>query len=271
MLAQHGLHTLLIDREGFPREKACGDAVPATCIAALHEIGMGPFDPVEFFDIDKILIQGPKGVKLTLGLSEYQGSSAAMVSRLVLDQTIHDFAVAKGAEPITAMVTAPIVEDGRVVGVKAREGKQESEFRAKIVIAADGATSVIARTLKSYERPDSMAAVALRGYIDTDEELDRLIEFVFLDVIQPGYAWFFPMGEHRANVGVGMRSDHYKKQDKTLNEALNYYVKSLQGRIGAHKLEGIKRRLFRRLASAISLPMDWRSTISCGSRNSPDA
>ena len=230
--AQKGLHTLLMDYEEFPREKPCGDAVPANCIAKLRSLGMGPFDPVEFYDIEKVLIQGPKGARLVVDVGTIGESSSCIVSRLILDTTIHDFAIKSGAETCQMRVSAPIVENGQVVGVRARVGKQETEFRAKVVIGADGATSVLARALKSYDRPDNMAAVARRGYIETDTDLDRLIEFVFLDEIQPGYAWFFPMGKRRANIGVGMRSDHYKKQNKTLDDAMNYYLRKMRPRLG---------------------------------------
>jgi geranylgeranyl reductase family protein len=238
--AMKGLKTLLLDYEEFPREKPCGDAVPSSCIAHLKSLGMGPFDPVEFYGIDKVMIQGPKGAQLTVDIHTIGEASSCIVSRLVFDTVIHDFAIAKGAEPCQMRVTAPIVENGQVVGVKAKAGKQEAEFRGKIVIAADGATSVLGRALKSFDRPDNLSAVARRGYIETDVDMERLIEFVFLDEIQPGYAWFFPMSPRRANIGVGMRSDHYKKQNKTLDDALNYYLKSLKARIGEHHVTDIR-------------------------------
>jgi flavin-dependent dehydrogenase len=84
--------------------------------------------------------------------------------------------------------------------------------------------------------------VALRAYIDSDADLGRGIDFVFLDKIQPGYAWLFPISERRANVGVGMRSDFFKKSRYTLTEALDYYLSLPYMRqiIGAHKPENVK-------------------------------
>ena len=39
--AKNGLKTLLIDREQFPRDKPCGDAVPGSCFRVMREMGLG--------------------------------------------------------------------------------------------------------------------------------------------------------------------------------------------------------------------------------------
>src|SRR5262249_49886011 len=150
-------------------------------------------------------------------------------------------ALSCGVQTKHMQVTAPLIEDGYVVGVKGKVDRQNVEFRSKVVIAADGATSVIARALKSHQEHEDRWAVALRAYVKTDVDLDRQIEFEFLDKIQPGYAWFFPMNKHYANIGVGMRSDFYKKQDKTLKEALDYYITTppIRKLIGNNKPENL--------------------------------
>ncbi|HMT21592.1 MAG TPA: FAD-dependent oxidoreductase, partial [Promineifilum sp.] len=39
-LAQRGHDVLLIDRQTFPRDKICGDAVSLGCIEIMNELGM---------------------------------------------------------------------------------------------------------------------------------------------------------------------------------------------------------------------------------------
>ncbi|MEJ2748622.1 MAG: FAD-dependent oxidoreductase, partial [Anaerolineae bacterium] len=39
-LAQQGYDVLLLDRHRFPRDKTCGDAVPAGAIDTLNHLGM---------------------------------------------------------------------------------------------------------------------------------------------------------------------------------------------------------------------------------------
>lgn len=240
--AKAGLKTLLLERETFPREKACGDAVPISCFKVLHEMGLGPFDEEQFFRISKLLIRGPKRASMLFNLTVEKEVASCIVSREVFDDTLYRHALSCGTQTKQMQVTAPLIEDGQVVGVKGKVGRQNIELRSKVVIAADGATSVIARALKSHLEREDRWAVALRAYIETDVDLDRTIEFEFLDKIQPGYAWFFPMSKRYANIGVGMRSDFYKKQDKSLKEALDYYLTTppIRKLIGNHQPDNLK-------------------------------
>ncbi|MEP7288414.1 MAG: NAD(P)/FAD-dependent oxidoreductase [Chloroflexota bacterium] len=242
VLAQKGLHTLLVDRESFPREKACGDAVPATCFEILRDLNVNDFGPEEIFSINRIFVKGPLKRSIALDLHQQGDANAGIVSRYVFDRALYDHALASGAEFCQLNVQGPLLEAGKVVGIRAKSGKHEIEYRSKIVIAADGATSVIARALNPTPRTDSTTAIALRGYIETDVDLDRTIDLVFLSEVQPGYAWFFPMNKHQANIGVGMRADRYKNQDKTLQEMLDLYLKSpeIRDRVGQHKVTDLR-------------------------------
>src|SRR5258708_6024308 len=240
--AQAGLRTLLVDRENFPREKACGDAVPATCFRILKDLNVDITASDEFFAVNKVYVKGPRGTNITLALHEQQGMEPSIVSRYVFDRAIYDQALANGAEFCNVSVTGPIVENGQVVGVKAKQGKEEVEYRAKVVIAADGATSSIARALSGAQRSDKHTAIALRGYVESSVELDPTIDLVFLSEVQPGYAWFFPINKHMANIGVGLRSDSYKNQDKTLQDMLDIYLKTPQvkSRMSDKPVTGLK-------------------------------
>jgi flavin-dependent dehydrogenase len=73
-----------------------------------------------------------------------RGMAGAAVYRKELDPFIAGLAVRAGAELRTStLVTAALVEDGVVRGVKTEKGE---EIRAGVVIAADGAMSTMART-----------------------------------------------------------------------------------------------------------------------------
>jgi digeranylgeranylglycerophospholipid reductase len=130
-----------------------------------------------------------------------------------------------------------LIRDGaRVIGITGTRGGQTVAYASRIVIGADGATSSLARTLAGPGKPDEQWAVALRGYVTTDVELDGTIELAFLDHLQVGYAWFFPSGKRCANVGVGMRMDFYKRQARSLRELLADYLAMPANaqRIGRH-------------------------------------
>jgi flavin-dependent dehydrogenase len=115
-------------------------------------------------------------------------------------------------------------------------------LRSRIVIAADGATSTVARSLYVHNHDDRNTAIAIRGYVETDVDLEHMIDFSFISAIQPGYAWFFPTAMRRANIGVGVRADVYKNQDLALSDALESYLRStnIKSFIGSNKIQHVK-------------------------------
>jgi digeranylgeranylglycerophospholipid reductase len=40
----------------------------------------------------------------------------------------------------------------------------------------------------------------------------------------PGYAWVFPTGPHTANIGLGMRLDHFRQKKQSLEEMLHQFL-----------------------------------------------
>ncbi|MFN8420958.1 MAG: NAD(P)/FAD-dependent oxidoreductase [Anaerolineae bacterium] len=243
-MAKQGLRVLMLDRAEFPRDKVCGDAVAGKCLDLLTELGVGNFDSPDYYKIDCFTVIGPSGRSLRYDFSKSAEprTPSAIVPRLIFDNDLFQFAMRNGVNFCKASVNGLIIENGQVVGVKARSGKQEMEFRASLVIGADGASSVVARDLNARQPREDRWAVALRAYIKTDVPLDRNIDFAFLDKIQPGYAWFFPISEYEANIGVGMRSDFYKKQNYSLEDALAYYMTTPEVKrlIGSHKPENVR-------------------------------
>lgn len=225
-LSQQGHDVLLLDRQTFPRDKACGDGIPAGVIEFLWEMGMKEkLAQADFYPIEKLRLVSPKGYvfedKLTPGR---QGASAHVVPRLQFDALLQQHAVDSGAEFCRAQVTEPIVEHGRVRGVRARVNGMVEDIRAKIVVAADGVTSTIARAIRPDKHQDLHRAVALRAYIDDIEVVPHTVEFYLLKDILPGYAWIFPMGSHCANIGLGMRLDKFRQKKHKLEALLTVFM-----------------------------------------------
>jgi menaquinone-9 beta-reductase len=241
ILARQGLKVLLIDREQFPRAKACGDVVPMGCFIELGKIGLRRL-PSARFGIHHILLQDSASTKQTFELAEQQGLSTCVMSRVDFDQALYDHALACGAKARTLNVKGPICVGGRVTGVRGTVGSRELHYHSDIVIGADGATSTIARGLGGHVKRDDQWAMAIRGYVKSDVELDETIELAFLDHVQPGYGWFFPADRQRANVGIGMRADFYKRQHRSLSQLLSDYLArpDIAARIGNHQVEDVK-------------------------------
>ncbi len=137
----------------------------------------------------------------------------------VLDRKVFDKDLAKDAARAGATIVVKaeaydlIKENDKIVGVKFKYFGEDREVRAKVVIAADGAESTMAKragmrdavatlydTDFGYEY--EMVNVKLQ---EGDRDFSDLIEIFFGREWAPrGYTWIFPKGPDSANVGVGI-------------------------------------------------------------------
>jgi flavin-dependent dehydrogenase len=147
-----------------------------------------------------------------------------VATREEFDALVQEQAVDMGAEFCRAKVEEPLIEDGQVKGVRARLNGKVEDMRAHIVIAADGGTSAVARALEKVSLADRHRAVALRAYVEGIDVLPHEVEFHLYQDILPGYGWIFPLGENRANVGLGMRLDIFRRRKENLKAMLQAFL-----------------------------------------------
>ena len=236
ILAQQGHDVLLLDRHEFPRDKVCGDGIPNGVIRIMNRLGMadkiqaaeanGKFNP-----LTHVRLVSPRGHVVDAPLKDNNdGTKSYVAPRMVLDAVIQEQAVESGVEFRRAKAQAPLFEDDKVVGLRAKMGSNGSsktvDLRAKLVIGADGVTSAVARSLRSKETKhvDNHRAVALRAYIEDIEEIPHTAEFYLYEEIHPGYAWIFSLGDDRANIGLGMRLDQFRQTKRKLEDMLQDFL-----------------------------------------------
>lgn len=226
-LAELGHDVLMIDRQAFPRDKACGDGIPSGAFEIMYDFGMREkVEQAGFYPIERLRIVSPRGhiFEAPLGVGPKYGARSHVVPRIQFDALLQEHAISMGAEFCQARVEGPLMENGRVSGVQVRVNGSVKDIRAKIVLAADGVTSTIARAVRPDEHQDLHRAVALRAYIDDIETLPHQVEFHLYEGILPGYAWIFPLGEHQANIGLGMRLDKFRALKGNLKEMMKVFL-----------------------------------------------
>jgi geranylgeranyl reductase family protein len=225
-LAKKGHNVLLLDRADFPRDKTCGDGIPSGAIEVLYALGMeDKLRQADFYPVDRILLSSPNGHVLEADLKPgVTGASSYVVPRMQFDALIQQHAVDSGAEFKRAQVQDVIVEEGRVKGVRAKVEGSVEEFRSRIVVGADGVTSVVARALRKDKHEDGHRAIALRCYTEDLEVRPHEVEFYLYNDILPGYAWIFPFSESQTNLGLGMRLDKYRGVDKSLEDMVDVFL-----------------------------------------------
>jgi geranylgeranyl reductase family protein len=161
VLARAGVRVRAIDRARFPRFKLCGDSVNPGALAILARLGLGAV--VEgALPVDGMIVTSGAGTRCQ---GRYgNGQQGCMISRHRLDHALLAAARTAGAwVDEGVLVHAPTVDSGRVSGVEVTAADRRHVLRARIVIAADGASSRVARALglaRHAQRPRRWAVGA---------------------------------------------------------------------------------------------------------------
>ena len=230
--ARHGLTTLLLDQCRFPRDKVCGDAIGGKAVAILRELqledAVASLSGVRFC---KMLLGSAKHVEVEIDLDRARKRdfvTGYVIRRQVFDAFLFDRARAVTTTCAEEFVVDDVVwENGVVCGVVGRDkvtGRQR-EFRARIVVGADGYRSVVARKVGSYAVNPAHWAVSIRRYYRNVGGLSDRIELHYVSAVTPGYFWIFPLPDGLANVGIGMLWSAMKKKRVNLTEALDSTIR----------------------------------------------
>lgn len=128
----------------------------------------------------------------------------------VLDRKVFDKALAieagrKGATVVTKTRVTSLIKDGaKIVGVKAIHMDEEREFRAPLIVSAEGMENLMAREAGFKAVATLYDTDTCVQYEMTGVECEGLIEIYFGSVAPRGYVWIFPKGSDTANVGIGV-------------------------------------------------------------------
>ncbi|HUS17825.1 MAG TPA: NAD(P)/FAD-dependent oxidoreductase [Chloroflexia bacterium] len=206
--AAAGLHVLLMDKKaelGVPTE--CSGAVSAR---ALVDTGVPPQDEFVVSTIAGFLTYANDGTPWRIDYREFAGRETIgfVVDRRRLDTHVAGLAVEAGAElalrtELEAATRRPGTEggwllEGRHLGLRFAVG-------ARLLVAADGVGSRIAKWLRVNSTLPLHEAASCIQYEMTNVPTERLLEIVVgQDHAPGGYAWVFPTAPGRAKVGLGV-------------------------------------------------------------------
>ncbi len=213
ILAQNGVQVLLVDRNAFPRSKVCGDGLTPSATHLLHQLEAFRFlDEDQVQPIHAIRFVTPKLQSIEIPFkSRYKGAGFLVVERSVLDAALLKSAQQSGAQFLKAEVVNLVRQQHQVKGVLVKTDQGLQTLTAPLVIGADGASSVIARSLNVPKVPDRYRFLAVRGYIKGFKVQVNRVEFIWTKALKPGYFWIFPTGAQQANIGLGLPADRYRK------------------------------------------------------------
>jgi geranylgeranyl reductase family protein len=212
-LARAGRSVLLLDKSTFPRSKVCGDGLTPRAIRELDLLGVDTHGE-QWRKTAGLIIHTSRPQAYQLPWPELDAfpSYGAVRRREEFDDVLRRHAVAAGARfRDGVLVTGPLRDDtGRICGVETDAG----QFRAPVVVAADGNSARLALAAGIDRDPSRPMGVAVRTYFRSpfgdDLWLHSWLELwdgaPGRSTLLPGYAWSFPLGDGVANVGLGLPS-----------------------------------------------------------------
>ena len=161
-LAGSGLKVALIDKQTFPRDKICGDAVAAYVPKVLNAINPKFADALKKFEtkfaVNKCRIVAPNEKYVDLEFSEW----GFIATRMSWDNFLFEMACEqKEVSVFTGHEIKDVTIDADGVTVTAGN---EKIFKGKVVIGCDGAHSVVNKKLTDTKVDLKHYSGAVRAY-----------------------------------------------------------------------------------------------------------
>jgi flavin-dependent dehydrogenase len=203
-LARQGRRVLVVDRERFPRDKACSEYMSPAAVRVLASLGVVPWleaagaVPLAGTDV-RTEGGGRLAGRFAPSVREPFPRSGLSVSRRVLDGELVRAARGAGAMILEHTHLGDLErEDGRVVGAALVTAEGPMRVRAQLVVGADGLRSRVARSLgrRRHGRPRRVAFVA------HVQDVPGLADAAEMHVGAQGYVGLNPIGHGVANVAL---------------------------------------------------------------------
>lgn len=242
-LAKKGLKIIVAEAERFPRDKICGDGVSPIALAELNAMGIKKWKKFSLVnEISKVglFIKNDK-VFINLSKPENLPFHARIIPRIELDNWIYETAKKAGAQYLEdTRVTGYVITSTGVVA-QLKQGLASKQIRAKVIVGADGSSSVVARQIHGGKHSDEFQLLGLRTYYENvNGPVDR-VDIYFTDDSFPGIYWLFPKGKKGANIGMAAISATFPHKPANIRSLLAGHLKNnkdIKERVGNGKPEG---------------------------------
>jgi geranylgeranyl reductase family protein len=191
-LLQRGVRdVVLLDKDRFPREKTCGSALSPNGLRLIEQLGIAPEVQRLGYVIHSLKVVTPGNRAMTLTTDQ----AAIVLLRKYFDNLLVEQAQKLGAEfRGNWKATELIRENGRVVGVRSKDGE---EIFADYVLCADGAHSIF-----SWDARPKRTISTLMGWWENFPHDAGTMDMIFDKNLSPLYGWMFPESNERVNIGI---------------------------------------------------------------------
>jgi geranylgeranyl reductase family protein len=204
LCAEQGLSVCLIEEHGtIGHPVQCAGLLS---VQAFHECGVSRGSVLH--EVSGARIRSAQGSELAFDSGR---TRAVIVDRGMLDREMAMNAARAGAE--VRLKTAFSGRSGTAVRTRGVRGREETGFR--VLIAADGPGSPVARSLGMPRPPVFLSGLQAETRKDMDE---RYVE-LFPDASPEFFGWIIPIGAGRARIGLAGKKDVFGRFKTLCREA----------------------------------------------------
>ena len=238
--ADEGLKVLLLEKDNYPRDKVCGDAVGGKALKHLEELKiLDTLEKSPHFIFDSVIFSNTRDEKVKVEIKDSE-AKGYVYPRLNFDWIMFNEAKSrvenKGGFVIQNFrVNSLLIDDKdneRIIGIKGKNEIGEKEFYAPITIGAGGVNCPVAKTIITEINDEEFIekehwSSSFRQYWKNVENVNYdkgAIEFHYVDGVIPGYFWIFPVGKNTCNVGLGITLKDLKNKEMKLKELQKYII-----------------------------------------------
>jgi geranylgeranyl reductase family protein len=224
--ARAGLEVLLLDRQGFPRDKPCGDGLMPHAAEEISLMGLGDWlDEPHHGRFSGFSVYTQTALLRQKVPPTLHGPYGYVVPREETDTRLIERAREAGIEfqsgvRATGLLRSPA---GNVSGVEAVSNGETLRSEAPLVVAADGVGGFAAEGMKAHQN-----AVARRQYFRgvSGPNKEDLHIFLTKDMNEhgAGYGWIFHFGDGRANVGAGVSTKTLSRTGRNLKDFFDSFL-----------------------------------------------
>ena len=168
--AKAGLHTAIIEKKVFPRQKTCGDGLTPRAVHQLSEMNLNQ-ELNEYHRYEGLrAIAHNKSIEMKWPDHPIFPSYGYVVRRCDLDTMVVENAVKAGADFFEGMEAISPLDKSSIgfEGALALDHSSDENiiFKAKFIAVADGANSRFGRSLGSNRNKKYPMGMAIRGYFE---------------------------------------------------------------------------------------------------------
>ncbi len=245
-LTKKNIDHIVIDKDVFPRDKVCGDALSGKVVNQLKALNPEWLNELkelseEYTPSWGVIFSAPDGNEIAIPFkhkaSEAEHSPGFISKRIYFD----NYLVSKIKSNKLTFIEGQEVTDVTCNQSGTTVITADYNIDAELVISAEGTKALVAKKYCNYELEREHHCAGLRAYYSGVTGLNKqgFIELHFVKESLPGYFWVFPLPNGSANVGIGMLSKYVSKNKVNLKNLMLEVIESpkFKERFGNAKLE----------------------------------